>query len=421
MGNVPREFPRNSVASPGVSNYVAASFGAAAAPVIARDSLKRSSGVYQNSANDIIPFCDLEIKRKVGEGSFGCVYKARWRSSPVAVKEISQKSSFDDEQAILAFKKEANTMRNLRPHPNVILFLGICVPPDPICIVTEYLKNGSLFEFIKNPNNPLNLSQKVKLLLGVSQGMLHIQREGIIHRDLAARNILLGSNLEPKVSDFGMSRQVATPDQVGKTYNNVGPLKWMAPESILENLYSPKSDVWSFGVVCYEVIARAEPYYELNAVQAAYKVIHLGMRLSLPQSELLPTDLQILVASCFQTDPMLRPSFEQICSELDRIEKSLKSQRNPLARSSVNSLGSQATSHGGGESGGSNYNKTPNTPTTLLKNPPTSGIEQMRSPTLEEMVENENYQLTPSKPGSVDDEYRSPDLDADMEDVSTTN
>jgi len=313
---------------------VATVTAAAAVPAAAAARTVYHNNSFSNiDRSDVIPYTDLEMKQKIGEGSFGTVYKAKWRNSTVAVKEVSQ--ALLNEQSIESFKKEANVMRNLRPHPNVVLFLGISLPPDPTCIVTEYMKNGSLNDYLKkNPNLPS--AAKLKLLLGISNGMLHLHREGIIHRDLAARNILLGSNLEPKVSDFGMARRVRGPEQVGKTYNSVGPLKWMAPESVLGNTYSYMSDVWSFGVVCFEVLAGSEPYPELNAVQVAYQVIHQGLLLSFPPDTGLSPALIRLFETCFERDPNARPNFETLCANMDTHLRAMRSVQSDSSSEDLN-------------------------------------------------------------------------------------
>lgn len=163
----------------------------------------------------------------------------------------------------------------------------------------------------------------MKLLLGISKGVFHLHSEGVIHRDLAARNILLSADLEPKVGDLGMSRYLCG-KEVGQTSSTVGPLKWMAPESILDNVYSPQSDVWSFGVVCWEVITQEEPFPELSALQAASQVLHSGLRLHVPDESICPPTLASLMESCWATEPLKRPSFAVICSLLTQLEKELK-------------------------------------------------------------------------------------------------
>jgi len=150
--------------------------------------------------------------------------------------------------------------------------------------------------------------------------MLHLHAEKIVHRDLAARNILLTSNYEPKVSDFGLSRIKQT-EATSKTASDVGPLKWMAPESINRKVYSFSSDVWSYGVTMWELVARSEPYPDLDPVNAAMAVIHKGVRLPIPTS--CDNVLGEIMQSCWNDDPEQRSTFKEICTKLASKESSL--------------------------------------------------------------------------------------------------
>jgi serine/threonine protein kinase len=157
----------------------------------------------------------------VGKGSYGEVFQCKWRETTVAVKQLHDL----DERALEDFRGEAAIYTSLRSHPNVVLFLGITSPPQPTTIVTEYCSNGSLWTLIANPENEISVELQYKILLGIAKGMLHLHKENIIHRDLAARNILLTEHLEPKISDFGYSRQKDDHTEESKTKSEVGPLK----------------------------------------------------------------------------------------------------------------------------------------------------------------------------------------------------
>jgi len=169
--------------------------------------------------------------------------------------------------------------------------------------------------------------------------MLHLHSEKIIHRDLAARNILLTENFDPKVSDFGLSRYKQASEDTGKTKSDVGPLKWMAPESIRMKTYSTASDVWSYGVVMWELVARVEPYQDLDPVNAAMAVCHQHRRLIVPES--CDSTLGDVMQKCWTDEPEKRPSFKDICAYFSNsvkrpIMQDKTSQSNPDPKTTSN-------------------------------------------------------------------------------------
>jgi len=148
------------------------------------------------------------------------------------------------------FRSESLLMLKLRPHTNILQLLGICTQTGkPFIIVTEFVALGSLYNFIRTPIGKKQIdANQLNITRGIVSGMYHLITENIIHRDLEARNVLLTKDLTLKISDFGYSRLVQGSDSGSKTTSTVGPLKWMAPESITGQIYNEKTDVWSFGV-----------------------------------------------------------------------------------------------------------------------------------------------------------------------------
>lgn len=163
-------------------------------------------------------------------------------------------------------------MVSLRPHPNLVMLLGITLPPGPFCIVTEYCTNGSLFTYLeKEPN--VNRERIFIFIRGIAAGMLHLHSEcNVVHRDLATRNVLLSSTLEPKICDFGMSRILEPTQEEQCTESQVGPLRHLSPESINQRSYSQKSDVWSFGICLIEIITAHTVYPNINPLQSIFKI-----------------------------------------------------------------------------------------------------------------------------------------------------
>ncbi|PRP89653.1 TK/FER protein kinase [Planoprotostelium fungivorum] len=206
------------------------------------------------------------------------------------------------------FLAEVTLIQQLQSHPvspllvgsfdtleNVVMFLGTTIPPQPLPLITEFCAGGSLDVYLRDNYSVICFDLKKKFILAL--GMRHLHAEKICHRDLAARNILLSGNLDPKISDFGMSRQQDSNEQESKTRSNVGPLKWMAPEAIRDRVYSTKSDIWSYGVVVWEVgssidrgdslgqiLMCMEPSFaELSALQAGMDILG-GRRLEIDPS-----------------------------------------------------------------------------------------------------------------------------------------
>ena len=158
---------------------------------------------------------------------------------------------------------------------------------------------------------------QIKLINGIARGMLHLHSNNVIHRDLAARNILL-SNRDPKISDFGMSRTVIDEFTEGKTKQNIGPLRWMSPESIKSSIYSTKSDVWMFGIVIYEIITRKEPHDEKNDImEVAILIRDKGLTPTIPND--CNEILKEIMNQCWNIDPEKRPDFETICNMLEKV------------------------------------------------------------------------------------------------------
>jgi len=254
---------------------------------------------------------ELVLEQNIGSGSFGEVWRGKWRSSDAAIKQV--KSDLMDDNGISEFWKEANLVGKLRPHNNIVLFFGVCL--QPLCLVFEFLSNGNIRTYLDDKSKPVGNDLIMKWFKGIASGMLHLSLEGIIHRDLAARNVLLTATLDPKISDFGMSRQLQqTSSHVTK--NAVGPLKWMAPESLVDNTFSEASDVWSFGVTIYEIVTRSDPYPELSPVQVATKVAHGEVGTYIGGNYMDATFIN-LINRCFAFKTQDRPKFLDIMRTAD--------------------------------------------------------------------------------------------------------
>lgn len=268
---------------------------------------------------------DLQIIRRLGEGSYGAVFLAKNAAGKmVAVKKLAGTMMAS---AASDFFREAALMVGIPPHRNVVRVFGLVQEVSNFSLVMEFLPNGALDAFamkmIHTPGVSWDPIIQYRIVLGAARGMAHLAAQGIVHRDLAARNILLTAHCEPKISDFGMSRVVGSEAQAA-TKADVGPIRWMAPEGIRERLYSEKSDVFSFGVLLYEMVSGAEPYLDMELLQVAMAVRDQGLTvLSLlppagSNEDFVPEYIRRLIEQCSHQEPTSRPSFQEIVAWLEQ-------------------------------------------------------------------------------------------------------
>ncbi|XP_020749367.2 ephrin type-A receptor 5 isoform X9 [Odocoileus virginianus] len=269
-------------------------------------------------AKEIEASC-ITIERVIGAGEFGEVCSGRLklpgkRELPVAIKTL--KVGYTEKQR-RDFLGEASIMGQF-DHPNIIHLEGVVTKSKPVMIVTEYMENGSLDTFLKKNDGQFTVIQLVGMLRGIAAGMKYLSDMGYVHRDLAARNILINSNLVCKVSDFGLSRVLEDdPEAAYTTRGGKIPIRWTAPEAIAFRKFTSASDVWSYGIVMWEVVSYGErPYWEMTN-QDVIKAVEEGYRLPSPMD--CPAALYQLMLDCWQKDRNSRPKFEEIVNMLDKL------------------------------------------------------------------------------------------------------
>ncbi|CAH8603204.1 unnamed protein product [Schistosoma bovis] len=250
----------------------------------------------------------LKLIELLGAGQFGEVWKGKWNETiEVAVKTLKQGTMTKEE-----FLKEARIMKQLH-HPRLVRLYAV-VTAEPIYIITELMKNGSLLKYLRDgPGKELGLKPLIDMMAQIASGMAYLEKEHYIHRDLAARNILVGENNSVKVADFGLARII---DSGNETYTAKQgakfPIKWTAPEAALMGRFTIKSDVWSFGIVIYEIITYGQvPFPSMNNTETLQQVEN-GYRMPCPLN--CPNSIYEIMLNTWDAKPECRPTFAFLCN-----------------------------------------------------------------------------------------------------------
>ncbi|CAL4143947.1 unnamed protein product [Meganyctiphanes norvegica] len=254
----------------------------------------------------------IELKKQIGEGNFGEVWDGTWNGRVrVAVKTLKPNSMQPEE-----FLEEAKIMKNLC-HKNLIKLLAVCTQEEPMYIISEFMKKGSLDVYLKKRKgtpNQVKFHVQINIAAQVASGMAHIEMNKYIHRDLAARNVLVGENNIVKVADFGLSRLVD--EDIYMSTGSMFPVKWTAPEGLTHREFSIKSDVWAYGILLYEILTHGGiPYPELFNEQVLSK-LQTGYRLPIPPG-CKDKRLYDIMLDTWKVNPMERPTFEILQEKLD--------------------------------------------------------------------------------------------------------
>ncbi|XP_056277380.1 ephrin type-B receptor 3 [Pseudoliparis swirei] len=263
----------------------------------------------------------VKIEEVIGAGEFGEVCRGRLkqhgrREMVVAIKTL--KAGYTECQR-RDFLAEASIMGQF-DHPNVIRLDGVLTRSCPVLIITEFMENGALDSFLRLNDGRFTMTQLVGMLRGITAGMKYLSDMNYVHRDLAARNILVNSNLVCKVSDFGLSRFLddtsADPTYTSSLGGKI-PIRWTAPEAIAFRKFTSASDVWSYGIVMWEVVSYGErPYWDMSN-QDVMTAVEQDYRLPPPMD--CPMVLHQLMLECWMKERNLRPKFSHIVSTLDKL------------------------------------------------------------------------------------------------------
>ncbi|XP_073298665.1 probable serine/threonine-protein kinase SIS8 isoform X1 [Primulina huaijiensis] len=254
-----------------------------------------------------IDFSELSVGTRVGIGFFGEVFRGVWNGTEVAIKVFLEQDLTAENME--DFCNEISILSRLR-HPNVILFIGACTKPPRLSMVTEYMEMGSLYYLIHLSGQKKKLSwrRRIKMLRDICRGMMCIHRMKIIHRDLKSANCLVNKHWTVKICDFGLSKIMT--DAPIKDSSSAGTPEWMAPELIRNEPFTEKCDIFSLGMIMWELCTLNRPWDRIPPERVVYAVAHEGSRLEIPEGP-----LGRLIADCW-AEPHLRPSCEEILVRL---------------------------------------------------------------------------------------------------------
>ncbi|PRP88025.1 hypothetical protein PROFUN_04453 [Planoprotostelium fungivorum] len=306
---VPKEAPlsKGAIAGIAVGSFIFLLLLVLIVLFFLRYTRKKKLAELQLDAMDNLILTNLIVQETIGVGNFGEVYKGTWAGTVVALKGVKSSAGVDDEN----FKSEIRLLQKLN-HPNVVRLLGVYHLNEKLHMVLEYAANGGLDRFLWETTNSDNLTNNdlLSMCLDAARGMTYLQSKGIIHRDLACRNLLLDESLRVKISDFGLSAEV------GMDRQDHIPFRWSAPEVIKDRTCTHQSDVWSFGVVMWEILSLgAIPYQALSNKQVVDYVTGGNM---MYQPDRCSHDVYNLMKKCWAMDPNVRPNFMDIQAVISR-------------------------------------------------------------------------------------------------------
>ncbi|XP_036163520.1 fibroblast growth factor receptor 2 isoform X10 [Myotis myotis] len=280
----------------------------------------------------------LTLGKPLGEGCFGQVVMAEAvgvdKDKPKEAVTVAVKMLKDDatEKDLSDLVSEMEMMKMIGKHKNIINLLGACTQDGPLYVIVEYAAKGNLREYLRArrppgmeysydinhvPEEQMTFKDLVSCTYQLARGMEYLASQKCIHRDLAARNVLVTENNVMKIADFGLARDINNIDYYKKTTNGRLPVKWMAPEALFDRVYTHQSDVWSFGVLMWEIFTLGGSPYPGIPVEELFKLLKEGHRMDKPAN--CTNELYMMMRDCWHAVPSQRPTFKQLVEDLDRV------------------------------------------------------------------------------------------------------
>ncbi|XP_077983097.1 fibroblast growth factor receptor 2-like [Glandiceps talaboti] len=274
----------------------------------------------------------LKLGDGLGEGAFGKVLKAdacgilkEQAETTVAVKMLKANATDADMRAL---NIEMDYMKTVGKHVNVISFLGCCTVGGPLLLIFEYAAHGNMRDFLRarrhtgiyqnlqpEGTQPLTNKNLISFAYQIARGMEFLASGKCVHRDLAARNVLVDETFTMKIADFGLARDLRYEDYYKKNSQGRVPIKWMSPEALFDRVYTTKSDVWSFGIVLWEIMTLGGTPYPSVPLETMFEYLKSGKRMACPKG--CPLEIYGLMRRCWITVPGHRPDFPKLVNDLD--------------------------------------------------------------------------------------------------------
>jgi len=254
---------------------------------------------------------DIQLGDKIGKGEFGDVREGNYRGKKVAVKELIKDTSL----ATQKFLTEAKVMTSLQ-HDNLVRLLGLVIEEgkgarSKIFLVTEFMGKGSLLEYLRSRGRQyVTRKDQIGFAVDTCTGMAYLESKGVVHRDLAARNVLLSEEGQAKVADFGLASTVDSTIDSGKL-----PIKWTAPEALKHSQFSNKSDMWSFGILLWEIYSFGRVPYPRIPLGEVVKHVEKGYQMEAPEG--CPQPVYKIMKDAWELDPEKRPTFSSSRDSLE--------------------------------------------------------------------------------------------------------
>jgi len=287
-----------------------------------------------------IPLDQIQLEAEVGRGATGSTYRGKWDSTQVAVKVIRQESlasSADEKQSLLnEFGREVAALSKMR-HPNVVSFLGASISPPKFCLIIEFCEGGNLWEVLRRQPETVDF---LSMALQFASGMRYIHDTArMLHRDLKTPNLLLTKSGKLKIADFGMT---LGDDEHNNQTAEVGTLRWMAPEMMLHQPYAAPADVYSMGIIFWELLTKDVPWRTLQIMGslpplAIVNALNAKKRLELPKDT--PKPIAALIRECWHPDPEKRPPAADILRRLEAVAAACTDKQKAYLNSSHPGLG----------------------------------------------------------------------------------